>query len=101
MEYVIEFAVSAAEELKSVRVFDRRRIVEEIEKQLTHEPAKPSRNRKSLTNVTAGFEHLQPLWELRVGDFRVFYDVSEKDNAVVVRAVRQKAKGRQTEDIIE
>ena len=31
-----------------------------------------------------------PLWDLRVGDFRVFYDVEEKTQMVYVRAVRDK-----------
>lgn len=34
------------------------------------------------------------VWQLRVGDFRVFYDVDEARREVVVRAIRR--KGRKT-----
>jgi len=30
------------------------------------------------------------VWQLRIGDLRVFYDVEEKRQEVVVRAVRRK-----------
>jgi hypothetical protein len=33
------------------------------------------------------FEHELPVWELRVGAFRVFYDVQEDERQVHVRAV--------------
>src|SRR5205807_8696396 len=40
--------------------------------------------------------------ELRVGEYRVFYDVSPSDESVVyVRSVRRKQRGTKTEDILE
>ena len=41
-----------------------------------------------------------PIWELRVGDYRVFYDVSEADITVYVRAIRVKPPGKTTEEIL-
>jgi mRNA-degrading endonuclease RelE of RelBE toxin-antitoxin system len=41
-----------------------------------------------------------PIWELRVGDYRVFYDVSAAESVVYVRAVRRKRRGTKTEDIL-
>ncbi|HSF17656.1 MAG TPA: type II toxin-antitoxin system RelE/ParE family toxin [Vicinamibacteria bacterium] len=41
-----------------------------------------------------------PVWELRVGDYCVFYDVSEEEKVVYVRAVRRKPGGRRTKDIL-
>jgi mRNA-degrading endonuclease RelE of RelBE toxin-antitoxin system len=38
-------------------------------------------------------------WQLRVGDFRVFYDVDVEQKAVIVRAVRRKGT-RTTEEIL-
>ena len=41
-----------------------------------------------------------PIWELRVGDYRVFYDVAEAEKIVYIRAVRLKPHGLTTGDII-
>jgi mRNA-degrading endonuclease RelE of RelBE toxin-antitoxin system len=41
-----------------------------------------------------------PIWELRVGEYRVFYDVSRSESVVYVPAVRKKARGTKTEDIL-
>lgn len=35
-------------------------------------------------------EHVPPLWQLRVGEFRVFYDVDEVEHVVYVRRVIRK-----------
>jgi len=41
-----------------------------------------------------------PIWELRVGEFRVFYDVDEEAQTVFVRAVRHKPPHKTTEEIL-
>jgi mRNA-degrading endonuclease RelE of RelBE toxin-antitoxin system len=46
------------------------------------------------------FEHVPPVWELRIGEYRVFYDVDEPDHKVYVRAVLRKEAGRTTGAII-
>jgi len=89
----------AAQELENVRVFDRRRIVAAIEKRLKHQPTSATRSRKCLVSLTPGFEHLPPVWELKVGDFRVFYDVDSASRVVHVRAVRRKTAAERTEEI--
>jgi mRNA-degrading endonuclease RelE of RelBE toxin-antitoxin system len=40
------------------------------------------------------------IWELRVGEYRVFYDISLTESVVYVRAVRRKPRGAKTEDIL-
>ena len=42
---------------------------------------------------------MRPVWQLRVGDLRVFYDVDAERREVVVRAVRRKG-GRNTKEIL-
>jgi mRNA-degrading endonuclease RelE of RelBE toxin-antitoxin system len=42
----------------------------------------------------------EPVWELRVGKFRVFYDVDEDATTVTVRAIREKPPHKTTEDIL-
>ncbi len=89
----------AREELRQLRRFDQQRIVDAMEQQLVHEPAVSTRNRKCLVGLIPTFEHMQPVWELRVGDFRVFYDVDEEASQVHVRAIRSKQPDQETETI--
>ena len=81
------------------RVFDRRRVLDELKMQLVQQPSVPTRNRKTLEAVSPGFEHVPPIWELGVGEYRVFYDVDEVAQTVYVRAVRLKEPYQTTEDI--
>ena len=47
------------------------------------------------------FEHAAPVWELRVGEFRVFYDGQPKEGIVFVRAIRRKSGGKTTAEIVK
>jgi mRNA-degrading endonuclease RelE of RelBE toxin-antitoxin system len=99
MVYEILVHELAAEEIANLRAYDQRRVLEAIEHQLTHEPAKPTRRRKCLIGVLPSFEHVPPVWELRVGSFRVFYDVDDSSGQINVRAVRRKDPSQRTQDI--
>jgi mRNA-degrading endonuclease RelE of RelBE toxin-antitoxin system len=60
-------------------------ILDAVEAQLSHEPLIETRNRKPLRP-----NPIAP-WELRVGDLRVFYEVSAEEPGVVnILAVGQK-----------
>jgi mRNA-degrading endonuclease RelE of RelBE toxin-antitoxin system len=72
-----------------------------MEVQLRDEPNVVTRRRKILDRVAPGFEHIPPLWELRVGEFRIFYDVDLSAGKVYVRAVRRKRVDQITEEIIK
>ena len=76
------------------------RILDKIEEQLTHEPTRETRNKKMLVGLAPPWEHVQPVWELRVGENRVFYDVDEDASVVIVRAVRYKPPHKTTEEIL-
>lgn len=101
MAHEIEFSESAIAELEELNAFTRKKIHGEIKKQLVHQPGVPSKNRKCLDDPPAGFEFDPPLWELRVGKYRVFYEVNEADDAVYVRAVRLKPPDKRTEDVLK
>jgi len=45
MPFTVQLEPAAVEELKNIRVFDRRRIDQAIKEQLTHEPNVMARNR--------------------------------------------------------
>jgi mRNA-degrading endonuclease RelE of RelBE toxin-antitoxin system len=95
----IEFSPEALLELQKLRTTDQRRVVDAVELQLAHDPAKSARRRKQLVGISPPWEQVGPVWQLRVGDFRVFYDVDAEAQLVIVRSVRR--KGRQTtEDIL-
>lgn len=80
----IEFTPEAAEDLRLFRKFDQRQIVDAIEGQLPNQATEPSRNRKRLRpNQLAE-------WELRSGDFRVFYDVDAESDVVKIEAIGYK-----------
>jgi mRNA-degrading endonuclease RelE of RelBE toxin-antitoxin system len=84
MAFRIEFSPRARDNLKGIRKRDQQIIVDAIAAQLAHRPGQPTRNRKKLEE-----NDLAP-WELRVGAFRVFYDIDEADELVMIVAVGQK-----------
>ena len=55
---------------------------------------------KILVGLIPPWDHEPPIWELRSGEFRVFYDVNETDSRVTVRAIRRKPPHRTTEEIL-
>src|SRR3989338_8585191 len=88
------------EDLKALRAYDRQMILDAIETQLIHTPAIATKQRKLLRNLAPPFDAIPPIWQLRVGPFRVFYDVQEEAQRVYVRAIRHKPAHRQTEEIL-
>jgi mRNA-degrading endonuclease RelE of RelBE toxin-antitoxin system len=88
MAFAIEFSPDARDHLRSLRKRDQQIIVDAIADQLTHQPDQPTAHRKPLED-----NPIAP-WELRVGDFRVFYDVNRDGQVVAVVAVGQKAHNR-------
>lgn len=98
--YEIRFAEDVEEDLARIPVYYRKQITDAMEARLAHTPNTPTRNRKLLSNLAPPWEAVQPVWELTVGNYRVFYDVSAEEAVVYVRAVRKKPRGRKTEDIL-
>lgn len=87
--FTIVYHPEAAEELRAIRAFDRVRILETIGTQLGSAPAQMEGAKKRLDLGDENF-----IYQLRVGVFRVFYDVDEESRTVTVRHVRR--KGRRT-----
>ncbi|HLE29054.1 MAG TPA: type II toxin-antitoxin system RelE/ParE family toxin [Anaerolineales bacterium] len=79
--YKIEFTPEAVRDLKALKKSEQKEVIDGIETQLKHEPMVETRNRKKLRpNDVAE-------WELRIGRFRVFYNVDETVHIVSVEAV--------------
>jgi mRNA-degrading endonuclease RelE of RelBE toxin-antitoxin system len=81
MAFEIRFSPVARDHLRAMRKRDQQIVTEAIVVQLEHQPDQSTSNRKQLEDNA-----LAP-WELRVGDFHVFYDTNADDRVVVVVVV--------------
>ncbi|MCU0224810.1 MAG: type II toxin-antitoxin system RelE/ParE family toxin [Acidobacteria bacterium] len=85
MRYQIVLSPEALEDLKALGAVPRAAVREAMEAHLRHEPSRTSRSRiKRLRGLS------RPQYWLRVGDLRVFYDVTKR--AVHVLAIVSKAE---------
>ena len=87
MAFDIVLAPEAARVLRKLAGHERALVKDTIDRHLRHEPTKISKSRiKRLRGPS------QPQYRLRVGDIRVFYDVTE--TAVEVLAIIPKAQAQ-------
>ena|SRR5579884_2602639 len=101
MPFTIRLSTTFDREVERLRVFDQRRITDAIRVQLTESPDVETKNRKQLSSkVRADFKFRPPLWELRVGDYRVLYEVERPAATVLIHAVRRKPADKTTEEIL-
>lgn len=98
--YAIEYAEGVADDLARLRVYERQQILDRIDRQLKHEPTRKTKNRKPLIGMIPPWEHVEPVWELRVGEYRVFYDVDEMASVVMIRAIRHKPPHKTIEETL-
>ena len=85
MVHRIQYSPEALKHLGGLTAAEQRRVTNSIDVQLTHEPDRPTRNRKPMRP--------NPLaeWELRTGDLRVYYNVRrEPEPLVSIGAVGRK-----------
>ena len=87
MAYRIEYSPDAEDHLRALTARQQAIVLDAVEVQLGHQPTVETRNRKPMrTNPLAP-------WELRIGDLRVYYDVQEApEPMVMVRAVGIKTR---------
>ena len=98
--YRLRFSEDVTKDLKPLAAYHRSMVLQAIQTHLPDEPTTPTRNRKVLVGLIPPWTAEPPIWELRVGDYRVFYDVSEAEGVVYVRAIRMKPPGKTTEEIL-
>jgi mRNA interferase RelE/StbE len=85
MKYDIILAPEAALDLKRLKAHTRSEVKDALERHLRHAPGKVS---KSRIKRLRGINH--PQYRLRVGEIRVFYDITE--NTVAVLAIVSKTE---------
>jgi Cytotoxic translational repressor of toxin-antitoxin stability system len=73
MRYEINFAPEAAQDLKRLKAHTRSEVKDALNRHLRYEPGKVS---KSRIKRLRGMNH--PQYRLRVGEVRVFYDITVK-----------------------
>ena len=84
MKYEILFAPEAVQDLKRLSARDRSIVKETIETHLRYDPERMSKSRiKKLRGIS------RPQYRLRVGEIRVFYDVT--GDAVEILAIIPKS----------
>jgi mRNA interferase RelE/StbE len=85
MTFVVILAPEAIEDLRKLAAHVRATVRSALDTHLRHEPAKTSRSRiKRLRGLS------RPQYRLRVGDVRVFYDIS--DTTVEILAILTKSE---------
>jgi mRNA-degrading endonuclease RelE of RelBE toxin-antitoxin system len=86
MPFEIFYTTEAVQHLSEFSKADQVTIVDQVDQLLMHEPILVSRKRKLLRPNTIA------LWELRIGNFRIFYDVVEAPmQRVTVKAIGKKS----------
>jgi len=85
MRYEIIFSPEAVQDFKRLSARERSTVRDTIEKQLRYTPQKTSKSRiKRLRAIS------RPQYRLRVGEIRVFYDISEQ--SVEILAIIPKSR---------
>ena len=88
MRYGIVFAPEAVKDVRHLKAYVRSAVREALETHLRHAPAKTSKRRlKRLRGVS------RPQFRLRVGDVRVFYDVTESTVEILAVVPKSDAVG--------
>ena len=87
MAFRIELVDDAKAALRRMRATDRAKVLDRIERHLTDEPTAQSRSR--IKRLRAG---TYPPFRLRVDDVRVYYDVDEVAQLVVVLGIVPKSE---------
>jgi mRNA-degrading endonuclease RelE of RelBE toxin-antitoxin system len=87
MAFRIELVDAAKADLRRLRGVDRAKVLDRIETHLTHQPTIQSRSRiKRLRPGT------YPPYRLRVDDIRVYYDVDQTRQFVVILGIVPKSE---------
>ena len=81
MPYQVEFWEDAEQHLAGINKRNRVVILESVAEQLIHQPMLETRHRKLLR------ENPLASWELRVGEYWVFYNIDSESETVVIVAI--------------
>jgi mRNA-degrading endonuclease RelE of RelBE toxin-antitoxin system len=83
-QYQIAVTESAKDDLSVYTAFERKAIASAIRAQLTYQPMIETRRRKKLRDNPVAS------WELRIGKYRVFYEIDGMSRKVTIIAIGHK-----------
>ncbi len=86
--YNVEFTRRAYNHLESIRRYDRKAILDAVRENLLYSPNEQTTHRKLLR------ENPIADWELRVGSYRVFYEVNSGERRVRILAIGLKERNQ-------
>jgi mRNA-degrading endonuclease RelE of RelBE toxin-antitoxin system len=86
MPFEVRYSDEAVEQLKKVRAYDRAAIIDQIEQILMVNPTLESKAKLKLLRQPAPTQY-----RLRVGEFRVFYDVVQEAVLVIQILTKEEA----------
>ncbi len=82
--YDIEYTETAIADLRWFKKYEQNRILDGIDRQLRYQPTVETRHRKQMRSNTIA------AWELRIGNFRVLYDVDKEVSIVEIQRIGEK-----------
>jgi len=90
VRYRIEYSPEAVDHLEFFTTREQAIIVDVVDRQLANEPLRETKNRKPMRP-----NPIAP-WELRIGKFRVYYDVVDEasEPMVLILAIGMKQRNR-------
>ena len=89
MAYRIEYSPETDQHLRVLTAQQRSTVFDAVDEQLVHQPTAEPRNQKPMRPIP-----LAP-WELRVGELRVYYDIEEEpEKLVMILAIGIKDRSR-------
>lgn len=104
LNYVARYSITIVEEAKAeirdLKAADRKLVLDAIKTHLGDRPSVQEGDKKILRGLKPPWVQVRPVWQLTVVPFRIFYDVDEDAQEVVVNAVRKKPRGKTTEEIL-
>ncbi len=86
--FEIRFTVEALDDLRAYNKHDRARTLDQIDACLKHEPGRDTMNNKVLRPNRLAER------ELRIGRFRIFYDIDDERSVVRIVAIGHKHGNR-------
>lgn len=100
MSFLISIAEGAKADIRRLTAANRSLVLDGIKRHLGARPNVEEGDKKVLRGLRPPWAAARPVWQLTVVPFRVFYDVDEEHNEVIVNAVRKKPRAKTTEEIL-
>ena len=100
MSFSISIVAGAKADIRRLKAAHRSLVLDAIKRHPGDHPNVEEGDKKILRGLRPPWATTRPVWQVTVVPFRVFYDVDEERDEVIVNAVRKKPQGKTTEKIL-